>query len=278
MADALRTWGTSLRQTWRLLPEAGPAVRVLLSSNGATPAEIKSRLPYEAARAGDAAGVAPGVKRDRDERRYRDERFVLQTVGLVYEQDGHLVVTEFGRTVLRWLDLLHGGNAPVLGRHAALALAACQLRNPTGAGSKYDSSMFVFPFAFIWRAMLSLDDRLSSAELLRAVLKVRNHHELDDAIKRIAGARRSGDIGSLGAPISNLNDRAIPWMGLASFGWVLIRDKSNYPSGDYYTINPAARSAIARAASLPLLHRDFQSPQEYAEHISASAVLPPVLA
>lgn len=271
MADPLEDWGASLRQTWRLLPEPGEAVRVLLSSDGETPEQIAAKLPYEASRAGDAAGETPNL------RRYRDERLVLQMVGLVYEDQGHLVVTELGRTVLRWLDLLHVGNAPVLGRHVALALAACQLRNPSRAGSKYDVAMRVFPFAFIWRAMLSLGDRISSAELLRSVLKVRNETELDTAIAAIRTAREADDVTLLGDPINDDNDRAIPWMGLASFGWVLIRDKRAHPSGVYYTVRPSTREALVRAVAVPRLHREFASARDYLEHISDAAVLPPLV-
>jgi hypothetical protein len=274
MAGTQLDWGTSLRQTWRLLPEAAPAIRPFLSAHGETPQQVVKKLPYAESRAGDAPTGTPDLKR------YRDERQVFQTVGLAYENDGLLVVTELGQTVLRWLDLLHEGNAPVLARHVALALATCQLRNPTGAGRKYHPDMDVFPFKFIWHAMLSLGDRLSSAELLRGVLKTRDWDDLHHAIARIEEARASNDLSLLGDPITEgpaANDRAIAWIALAGFGWLLIRDKSAEPNGLYYTLRPSTRDIVARAAAQPLVHIEFSSVAEYVEYISASAALPPLL-
>lgn len=183
-------WGASLHQTFRLLPAASPHLRPFLESDGRTPADVLAVLPYEPARSGNPASSGP------DPKRYRDGKQVYQSAGLLYEGEDDLVhVTALGKATLRWLDIITPKNFPILGRHAAYALAACQLRNPTGAGQEYAPEIHVFPFAFIWRAMLALDHKISSDELNRAIFRLRNEEELDTAFRRIAEARRSGKIG-----------------------------------------------------------------------------------
>ncbi|MEK6251654.1 MAG: hypothetical protein AABM43_06890 [Actinomycetota bacterium] len=272
MAESRTTWGGSLHQTFRLLPEPSAHVRPFLESDGKTPDQVLDNLPYDAARGG--GGESP------DPKRYRDGKQLYQTAGLLYEDDEGIVqVTRFGATTLRWLDLLNEGNAPVLGTHAAYALAACQLRNPTGAGSRYDESMVVFPFSFIWRAMLRLEGKISSAELNRAIFKVKNVDELEDAIDAVRAARAAGDEELLGEEVvtgSRKNDRIIPWISLASFGYTLIADKSDDEEKTYYTMRVRARGVLERAASLRFTHHEFGSAAEYTEYVSDQGGWPPV--
>lgn len=269
------TWGTSLRQTFRLLPtEKQPDhLEPFLKANGQTPEGLLAQLPYESARARGGANSAP------DPKRYRDSKQVYQTVGLLYEVDGKVRVTDLGRATLRWLKNLTEENSPVLGRHAAFALAACQLRNPTGAGGKYDPSLEVFPFSFIWRAMLALDGKISSDELNRSLLKVRNEADLAASIAAIRAARDAGDPTALGDELVSgtaKNDRIIPWMSLASFGWLLFSDKRGGSDNftDYYEVFPRTRRILKAAAALRHRHRDFDSVPEYIEYVSACAGLP----
>src|SRR6202041_1394751 len=104
-------------------------------------------------------------------------------------EEGKLHVTSLGQTTLRWLNLMNEKNVFILGRHAAYCLAACQLRNPTGAG-QFDPSVTVFPYAFIWRAMLALDGTIDSDELNRAMFRITSEAELLDAITKIQAARK----------------------------------------------------------------------------------------
>src|SRR5205823_8189332 len=130
---------------------------------------------------------------DLDPKRYRDGRQVYQTAGLVYEEDELLRVTSLGRATLRWLDIIHEKNVVILARHAAYALAACQLRNPTGAGQAYVAKVTVHPFRYIWEAMLKLGGRISTDELNRGLFKVRDHDELDATIELISRARAAAN-------------------------------------------------------------------------------------
>lgn len=273
MTTEAASWTGSLHQTFRLLPASDQSrnLRPFLEAHGRSPEEILATLPYDWARArgGNEANLP-------DAKRYRDGRHVYQTAGLLYEDDGAVHVTDLGRAVLRWLPIITPSNCVVLGKHAAYALAACQLRNPTGAGSKFADDVEVFPFQFIWRAMLELDGQLSSDELNRAVLKTMRADDLEPAIESIRRARRSNDPTLMGAEVitgRSKNDRLIPWMSLASFGWTLFPDK-RAGEGEHYEIPPATRRLLREASRIRYLHRDFSSVKQYVEHVSDRAALP----
>lgn len=137
--------------------------------------------------------------------------------------------------------------------------------------------MHVFPFTFIWRAMLALDDRISSAELNRVLFRVTDPRDLDSAIARIRQSREDGlgeqALGPETITGESKNDRVIPWMALASFGWLLIADKRE-AGGEWYTIRPTARELLREAAQIKRKHREFTSVEEYVNHISDAACLP----
>ncbi len=271
MAGGELTWSGSLHQTFRLLPEPSAHLRPFLEADGLTPEELLARLPYARSRSGDSTRTGP------DPRRYRDGRQVYQTAGLLYEEDGRIRVTELGRAVHRWLDIINPKNRVLLARHAAYALAACQLKNPTGAGERYDSSVEVFPFSFIWKAMLRLDGRINSDELNRGMFKVRNAGDLDECISRIKDARRSGNMDMLGEEVvtgRGKNDRIIPWMALASFGWTLFPDKREAEEGGYYELTADTYGVVTEAAQVRHKHREFPSTQDYVQYIARSAALP----
>lgn len=273
--DSSRWWSAALHQSFRLLDQPSPSLPVFLASDGKSRDEVLAALPYEAARAGSAAS-ATGVP---DAKRFRDPRLVYASAGLLYEENATVHVTELGRTVGRWLNVLTRKNAPVLGRHAAYALASCQLRNPLSrAGRQYPADVEVFPFAFMWKAALALDDRISSEELNRVIFKVGNEDELLQAIERIAEFRALPDedrdptiLGQRVIEENRANDRIVPWVSLASFGYVLMEDKQGT---DYYRIRPELRRVVAEAAQLRRRHRDFDDARTYVTHISDSACLP----
>jgi hypothetical protein len=247
---------------------------VFLESDGRTPDEVLHLLPYDTERSA-TPGATPDAKR------YRDGKQVYQTIGLLYEDEAnHVVVTDLGRAVYRWLDRLSFNNAPVLGRHAASALAGCQLRNPTGAGRDYDESMVVFPYAFLWRTMLSLDNCISSDELNRGLFRVRNAAEIVDCVKAVRASRITGDPTTIGEETitgDRKNDRIIPWIAAASFGWTLIADKREEQGGTWYRIRPNCVDLLRDASRIEREHRDFSSVHSYVSYLSQLAAVPPDL-
>jgi hypothetical protein len=268
-APAKTIWGSGLHQSFRLLPSPSRHLRPFLEGEGKTPEEILAQLPYDAARSKNP-GNAP------DPKRYRDSRQVYETAGLLFEgEDGIVHTTTLGKATLRWLNVVNEKNVFILGRHAAYALAACQLSNPLGAGRNFEASVIVFPFAFIWHAMLSLDGWITTEELNRAIFKVKNQAELQSAIHSIHEARVANDFTLLGEETvtgKGKNDRIIPWMSIASFGWTLIFDKDE--GGGVYRIKPRAVHLLKEAAAIRHRHRTFVSGQEYIEHVAKAAALP----
>ena len=272
----MTTWSGSLHLTFRLLPVTARSQHLapFLESEGLTAPEVLLRLPYDAARARGTGGS----KTTPDPRRYRDGRHVYQTVGLLFESaDGRVRLTELGKATRRWLPILTPKNSVLLARHAAYALSACQLHNPIGAGRRVDSTVRVFPFQFIWRAMLALERRISSDELNRAIFRVQDDDGLNDAIERIREARRTGQVSSLGDEVitgKKKNDRIIPWMSLASFGWTLFPDKRSGENPMYYEIPLATHHILQEAARISHRHRLFVTGEDYVRYISRSAALP----
>lgn len=276
MPSQLVTWTGSLHQTFRLLPTTGmsPNLRPFLASDGQTPESVLARLPYDIARARarGASGTAP------DPKRYRDGKQVFQTAGLLYEGDDGLVrVTELGSATLRWLDIITDENSILLARHAAYTLSACQLRNPTGSGRKYAPTMNVFPFRYIWKAMLVLDYKISSDELNRAIFKVQDEVGLARAVSEIETARRENDVTLLGSEVitgTGKNDRIIPWMSLASFGWTLFPDKRAGEASGYYELPRNTLQIVREASKMNWKHKDFENTKSYMDYLSRCAALP----
>jgi hypothetical protein len=252
-----------------LLPQPSGHLKPFLTANQQTPPDVLKALPYDVSRS-TTPGEIPDAKR------YRDARQVYESAGLLYEgDDSRIHVTDLGIATLRWLDKLTPKNLVILGRHAAYALSACQLRTPIGY--PYDASLIVFPFAFIWRAMLKLDNKISSDELNRAIFRVTNEAELNQAIERIAEARDKKDISIMGDETlhgGKKNDRIIPWISIASFGWTIIQDKRSGEESGYYTIPENTLSVIREAAAIRHKHREFATTKQYVEHISRVAALP----
>ncbi|MFC4157951.1 hypothetical protein [Chitinimonas lacunae] len=268
------TWTGSLHQTFRLVGAQSRTLVPFLESDGLTQEQVLDRLPYDEARA-QARGGGNGRP---DPKRYRDAKQVYQTVGLLFErEDGRLKVTDLGRATLRWTRFINDKNSVILAKHAAYALSACQLRNPSGAGRKYGDDMLVFPFQFIWKAMLALDGKISSDELNRALFRVQNEDDLQDAISRISETRRSGQLADLGDEVitgEKKNDRIIPWISLASFGWTLFPDKRGGEDGTYYRLPRPTMGIVREAAQIRHKHRNFASVESYIEYVSRSACLP----
>jgi len=125
--------------------------------------------------------------------------------------------------------------------------------------------------------MLGLEGKISSDEINRVLFKVRNEGELEESIAKIAVARQSGHIEDLGAEVitgEKKNDRIIPWISLASFGWTIFPDKRGGEDGGYYKLAERTLATVREASQIKHKHRDFASVEEYIEFVSRSACLP----
>lgn len=263
----------------RTVTEGG--FRVFLTSDGQSDDTVLAALPRDIDRARRRAG-GTGPLAAPDPKRYRDIRQLVRTAGLAYdeEMDGttRVHVTALGKELMRWADDgINESNVRVISRHAARALSAVQLRNPTPDGKKYAAEMEVFPFTFIWRAMLSLGGRINREELNRGIYRTQNEADLIAAVERIRHARIEGDVDVIGEPAFERGEdgsltarRVRGWMSWASFGWTLISDEKNAEEGFQIT-SPWAEEILRDAAAVRRSHRDFGSAGDYVEHLSRCA-------
>ena len=262
------TWSGSLHSTWRLLPEPTASLQVFLDSDGLDQEAVRSRLPYAAARAGGAGGGTPSPKR------YRDARQVYQTAGFIIERGGVVEVTPLGAVVRRFLDSPTMASALLIGPHAVQVLGAAQLRNPGRAASTYALRVKVHPFHAIWRVMAACDWKISSEELNRVVMRIEDDGAVVGAANRIRQAREildndvTADSDAILGPAviagRSVNDRLIPWISLASFGYSLIGDKD---SDGYYRARPEAKALLSRAAANPQTHHEFEDMMSYLDYL-----------
>lgn len=280
--DNLLTWSGSLHKSFRLLPTAGfgneDLMAFLNSEEGDDKDQVLARMEYDRSRAVGASDPVEDDDADADDgpdpKRYRDMKQVLEASGLLWQDsDGLIHFTEFGLTLKRFMPRASEKNVGLIAPHAALGLAVCQLRNPTGAGVRYHPDMRVFPFRFIWKAMLQAEGRISSDELNRAIFSTRNEEMLDEGISRILTYRRTGNLDDLGPETVTgkaKNDRLIPIVSLASFGWTLLNQKT----GGFYTIKPSCLRYLQVATTVPVRHRNFETVEMYVNRVSDAACLP----
>ena len=274
LAVAQETWSVSLHKTFRVLPsQSGSSNTDLVSflghEDGTPQGAVLSSLPYDAKRSKSgptAAGPNP--------RRYRDLKQILEASGLVWDNNGCVYKTYLGWAVQKFLPHANSNNVGLLARHAALALNHCQLRNPTGAADRYSSRVEIFPCRFIWQAMLRLDNRLNSDELNRTVFRSVTHADLAEVVGRIRRYRSGGHVEALGAEVERgdkKDDRIIPVVCHASFGWTLIKQKVE----GYYQIRPTFVDYLRSVCAAPVTHHADATVETYVKRLSVAACLPP---
>jgi hypothetical protein len=277
-SSSRQTWNPSLHTSWRLFATSNGSrvtanLPVFLKSDGRSNSEVLAILPREEARSQTGSATA-------DSKRFRDPRLIYELSGLLWEdRETHIIhLTDLGKTCGRWIGGLKIGNYTLLARHAVLALSVMELRNPTEEGRNYRSDMEVFPALFVWEAMLELGCKISSEEMNRAIMNVRNYDELRSAIDRIKHARRSGETDAMGDAVVKdtraQNDRIIPWMSLVSFGWLLMKDKRESACGEY-ELRPECIPIVEYACCIQRKLMNFKDIEPYVKHISDSACLPP---
>ena len=214
-------------------------------------------------------------------KQFRNMSQLLRNIGLAYTdntgEEPTIGVTRLGQELLWWRrDNIDNDNVRILARYAVRAIAAAQLKNPTQEARAYPATIQVFPFQFIWRAMLALDERISSAELDRAMFVVEDEAGLEEAIRKIRRFRQTMVEDEMGPSNANGDNEGIAaWMCWASFGWSVIPKRRQSDNG-YFTIPKGWPLRLLReAASIRNRHRTFGTTREYVEYLSASAGLPP---
>jgi hypothetical protein len=276
-------WKVSARESFSVVPRGSKTcgdVDRFLDADGLTVAEVAAGWPADPGRSS-----APTA----DPRRVRAMAQMLAPLGLACieappsgqrgDQYNRVRVTELGRALRRWrANGLVQENCRIIARHGARALGAAQLHNPTGEGNDYPMGTTAFPFAYVWRAMLALDGRITSEELNRAIFHATDDQGILAAVESIRLARQ-GNPAALGHEVAageDRNDRIGIWMARASFGWTLVSKKGADPQHpDHYCITePWAARTLREVASARHRYCHFPSVRAYVEHLSDCAGLP----
>jgi hypothetical protein len=177
--------------------DVGSALLVAMLDSEGTP----WKAPYDPVR--EALGVRkksvlPEYE-EQSNQRLRTWLLLFRQLGLVYEQDGFLRVTELGRQLRDVLDTTYAttddyakeisrNNRLRIARVVGPALARWQLRNPLTA-NLYAPGADIHPLWAIWKATRQLDNKLHWDELDRTLTKCLRMADLDGAIAAIRNAR-----------------------------------------------------------------------------------------
>lgn len=196
-----------------------------------------------------AKPVEPELQEQADQR-LRTYFALFRGLGLVYEQDGVVHITDLGRS-LRALLWQQYSATDDLGRELALAarwrlarlvgpaLARYQLANPLAA--EYPVGTDIHPLWAIWRAMRALGNRLHWDEMDRTLTTCLRNDEVPDAVAKIRDARSTPGydaddpnllstlLGPRRPEVSSQSDRLDVWFSRAGFKGLLLesRDRSD---------------------------------------------------
>lgn len=254
-------WGHTLRDTWRLEPD-DVKLQKFLAADGLQLNAIQ--VPAETHR----QGANPGPV---DARRLRALAELYELSGLLYREEGEgggiVRLTPLGRAVRDFLPNMNSANRRLLAPNAFLALNRAQLASPILKVS-YTQEVKVFPARFIWRAMLELDG-LSSDEIASEIMRTTDEQSLSEAIDRIRTARAGG--ATLRPRVTDENDRVIPIINQASFGWLLIAKKGGQET--VYRFAKGMDRLAAAALSREPTAADWDSKEKYVRHIANGAML-----
>lgn len=190
--------------------------------------------------------VLPELEEQTDQR-LRTWMVLFRGLGLVYEDDGHLHVTDLGRQFREVMQSTYAATDDFakevsrasrirIARVVGPALARYQLRNPL-TKDRYDVATDIHPVWAIWQAVRSLDNRIHWDELDRTLTKCLRTADLNAAIGAIRKARQTPSydpndasqleallgprrpvVGGADARLSrNQHDRVIVWLQRAAF-------------------------------------------------------------
>ena len=174
--------------------------------------------------------------------RLRTYRKMYERLGLIYKENNHIRLSLLGKDIKNlevqvvkekdfFLERLRKQAVDILSRY--------QLKNPVEEISNLPDDCDVLPFLCIWKAMLSLDNKLHHEEMNRVILRIMKMTELEPAIERIRQARAS--LGSyetatapnittaLGSPVhtNQPEARIAAWYSLAGWGGLIIKQQAN---------------------------------------------------
>jgi len=129
-----------------------------------------------------------------EDSRLRTYRKLYERLGLIYRKSNRIRLAALGLSVRELTTLSSTEITSALSntkKQAIVTLAKYQLRNPAESDHRrLGESCDVLPFLCIWKAMLSLDNKLHTEELNRVMLRVMTMSQVDSAISKIRSVRQ----------------------------------------------------------------------------------------
>lgn len=271
----------------------------MLSQNGAP-----WKPPYDPIRKAleiRKKSVSPELQEQNDSR-FRTWLLFFRELGLTYEHNGILQVTQLGK---QFYDILNSTyraaddyskelsrtNRLRIARIVGPALARCQLRTPRTAHI-YPTDTNIHPLWAIWKAARELDGKLHWDELDRVLTKCLRMSDLDSAIAKIRHARESQGYDPRNAekmerllgprkPIvggaenrreRNQHDRVIIWLQRAAFRDIFL-ERNDRPDGYRHVNEEYAELLDELLAEPPDDFDSSRSADEYFEWLGQASTL-----
>lgn len=207
--------------------------------------------------------VLPELQNQADQR-LRTFKALFRGVGLLYDEEGKLVNTEFGDAILDLLDRQlvavddYGRRLSIdakrqVAEMAGPILARYELASPL-SGAEYPAGTNIRPLLAIWRTMRSLQDKIHWEEICRVLTPCLRDEEVEDAIAKIRTARLKEEYDPNDAEMmtdlygprvpadqSSMSDRIDVWLSRAAFKDIFleVRDRQDgyrYLNKDYVDI------------------------------------------
>lgn len=210
---------------------------------------------------------------------------MFERIGLMYrdgENATHL--TDLGRALRHAEETARSELVATRREIAGMAipvLARYQLRNPADSDQVgYPGDCDLHPYWAVWKAAVSLDNKLHWDEFVRVVMRVLRHEDLDAEISRIRQARTlpGYDPVNNGADGHPLGDRcrepdegnardhiATPWLRRAGLGGLLLQEAGIDGNG-YWTIPAEVQDLVAAAVVHSPPYREFATRNEWFDY------------
>lgn len=226
--------------------------------------------------------VVTGQEIDRPRRLHK----LLERIGILYPGEGVSRLSRLGR-VLR--EASHpDGMRRVVALEALDVLWRYQINNPVERGLPEDCE--VHPYYVVLKAASGLDWRIHWDELNRELMRITRDDQVDDAINRIAEARKNptyptfigggesgpgllnarthpaaGSAPAKKTPAGQLRDqRMTPFLKRTGFGELLLTSPGKTGLG-YWQVPEPMRDLVTRAVSRPPEAKRFSEESEWAE-------------
>lgn len=260
-------WPTGIRDT-----TAFPSVDVSISADFRQHLEAFTGL--EGIGWGDYEAMAANSGLSISSERWRTYRKMYERLGLIYKgTDDRIHLSSLGEGLHRLKPEIAESKDKMLDKlrlTAATILSRYQLRNPADQFDLPDDCD-VLPCICMWKAMLSLDNKLHYEEINRVLLWVMHMSQLESAIKRIKSGRQAlgGNYvgknedelsGYLGNPahvepdMTQVRARMDAWFSLSGWGGLVIERDSD---------SEGFRNMVARA--VPMVKKIVDNPPKYYE-------------